>query len=229
MNRTYNQAIHRLTGKRDAIRVPETVAKATSKTRGEAAEKILHAAEELFATHGFAAVSVRDIAERAGVNKALVFYYYENKAALLDRVLEQYYEAHMAALVAPSGENVPVREGLRALLNSYLDFIEVNYRYLQIVQHELASNADNLPMIRAGIRMLYDRVDELLGDLTSEGHLHSRQFYVSFSGIVVSYFNFAPVLDVIWEGDPLSEENRRERRAHLLWMVDRILDGLGVD
>ena len=203
------------------------MAASTHKAQNEAAQKILLAAEELFAKHGFAAVSVRDIATRAGVNKALVFYYYDTKAKLLDRVLEQYYEAHAAALKLADEEG-SVRERLHALLNSYLDFIENNYHYLQIVQHELVANADNLPMIRAGMRMLYERVEELLGDVTADGPLHVRHFYLSFSGLVVSYFNYAPVLDVIWQSDPLSAANRSERREHLRWMMDRILDGLDV-
>jgi TetR/AcrR family transcriptional regulator len=203
------------------------VAASSEKAQNEAAQKILGAAEELFAKHGFAAVSVRDIATKAGVNKALVFYYYENKATLLDRVLEQYYEAHVAAL-DPGDAHGSVRERLHALLNSYLDFIEENYHYLQIVQHELVANADNLPMIRSGMRMLYERVEDLLGDVTGKGPLHVKHFYVSFSGLVVSYFNYAPVLDVIWESAPLSKENRLERREHLRWMMDTILDGLQV-
>lgn len=203
------------------------MAASADKAQNEAAQKILRAAEELFAKRGFAAVSVRDIATQAGVNKALVFYYYENKAKLLDRVLEQYYEAHAAALELKDVEG-SVRERLHALLNSYLDFIEGNYHYLQIVQHELVANADNLPMIRSGMRMLYERVEELLRDLTSTGPLHARHFYLSFSGLVVNYFNYAPVLDVIWESDPLSAANLSERREHLRWVMDRILDGLGV-
>jgi TetR/AcrR family transcriptional regulator len=204
------------------------VAASTDKAQNEAAQKILQAAEELFAKHGFAAVSVRDIATLAGVNKALVFYYYDNKAKLLDKVLEQYYESHAAALELEEADG-SVRERLHALLNSYLDFIEGNYHYLQIVQHELVANADNLPMIRSGMRMLYERVEELLGGVTSDGPLHVKHFYLSFSGLVVTYFNYAPVLDVIWQSDPLSEDNRAERREHLRWMMDRILDGLDVD
>ncbi len=205
------------------------MAAATEKAnaKNEAGRKILGAAEELFAKHGFAAVSVRDIATKAGVNKALVFYYYDNKATLLDKVLEQYYEAHTAALDLKDVEG-SVRERLHALLNSYLDFIEGNFHYLQIVQHELVANADNLPMIRTGMKMLFDRVEALLGDLTGEGPLHVRHFYMSFSGLVVTYFNYAPVLDIIWESDPLSESNRLERREHLRWMADTILDGLKV-
>lgn len=204
------------------------MAASSEKAQNEAAQKILGAAEELFAKRGFAAVSVRDIATKAGVNKALVFYYYDNKANLLDKVLEQYYEAHAAAL-EPEGAQGTTRERLHALLYSYLDFIEENYHYLQIVQHELVANADNLPMIRSGMRMLYDRVEELLGNVTGTGPLHVRHFYMSFSGLVVTYFNYAPVLDVIWESDPLSSENRKERREHLRWMMDTILDGLKVD
>ena len=64
-----------------------------STTSRGAADKILRAAEKLFASKGFAAVSVRDIAMEAGVNKALVFYYYESKSGLLARVLERYYAA----------------------------------------------------------------------------------------------------------------------------------------
>lgn len=199
----------------------------SAKPRGEAAERILAAAEKLFASRGFAAVSVRDIAAEAGVNKALVFYYFDNKANLLQSVLEQYYEAHRAVL-APVDEKLGVRQNMQRLVDAYLDFIEANHRYLQIVQHELACNNENLPMIRIGLRSLYERVRELLGDLTSEGALHARQFYISFSGLVITYFNYAPVLDALWDGDPLSESNRQERREHLHWMMTQILNGLGV-
>lgn len=189
------------------------------------AEKILNAATELFAQRGFAAVSVRDITEQAGVNKALLFYYFDTKAGLLQRVLERYYQAHASAL-APSDCRGSTRERMHALVTSYLDFMEDHRPYLQIVQHELLSNADNLTMLRSGMQMLFDRVEELLGPITCDGHLHVRQFYISFAGLVTTYFNYAPVLDTIWQGDPLSAANRRERRQHLHWMVDRILDGL---
>ncbi len=189
------------------------------------AEKILQAAKELFAERGFAAVSVRDITERAGVNKALLFYYFETKSGLLHRILEQYYQAHAAALAPPASEG-STRVRMHALVTSYLDFMEDHHPYLQIVQHELQSNTEGLSMLRDGMRLLFTRVEELLGPITSDGHLHVRQFYISFAGLVITYFNYAPVLDVIWEGDPLSASNRRERRQHLHWMVDRILDGL---
>ena len=196
-----------------------------SKKKGEASRNILRAAEELFASKGFAAVSVRDIAQLADVNKALVFYYYENKATLLRRVLEQYYSSHASAL-SPEDSGDSLREQVHALLTSYLDFIEDNSRYTQIVQHELLANGENLGMIREGMNLLFARVRDLLGDLGGEGALHVRHFFLSFSGLVIAYFTYAPVLDEIWDGDPLSDANRQERRKHLHWVIDQMLSGM---
>ena len=196
-----------------------------AKKKGEASRSILRAAEELFASKGFAAVSVRDIAQLADVNKALVFYYYENKANLLRKVLEQYYSSHAAAL-SPESPGASLREQVHALLTSYLDFIEDNRRYTQIVQHELLANGENLAMIRQGMNLLFQRVETLLGEFGGEGKLHVRQFFLTFSGIVVAYFTYAPVLDEIWDGDPLSASNRRERRDHLHWVIDQLITGL---
>lgn len=52
-------------------------------------EALLDAAEAQFAASGFAATSVRSIAAEAGVNPAMVHYYFGSKRALLQAVLER--------------------------------------------------------------------------------------------------------------------------------------------
>jgi len=51
--------------------------------------QILDAAEQLFTDHGYAGTSIRNIANSAGVNPALVHYYFGNKHALLQTILER--------------------------------------------------------------------------------------------------------------------------------------------
>jgi AcrR family transcriptional regulator len=55
-------------------------------------EKLLASAERLFADRGFDGVSVRDIANAAGVNSALVGYYFRGKEGLLSEVYTRHCE-----------------------------------------------------------------------------------------------------------------------------------------
>lgn len=61
-------------------------------------KKILDTAEELFADNGYAATSIRRIAEGSGVNPALVHYYFSNKKSLLQSVLDRVLEPMALAI-----------------------------------------------------------------------------------------------------------------------------------
>jgi AcrR family transcriptional regulator len=50
--------------------------------------QIMEAAEELFAEKGFAGTSVRDIAEEAGVNLAMISYYFGSKERLMESLFK---------------------------------------------------------------------------------------------------------------------------------------------
>lgn len=62
--------------------------------------QLLDEAERLFAEQGFAATPVREISSAAGVNPALVHYYFGNKQELLLAVLDRTLEPLAAALAA---------------------------------------------------------------------------------------------------------------------------------
>lgn len=53
------------------------------------AERILDAAERLFASQGFSATTIKTIATESGQNSALIYYYYDSKATLYRHVLER--------------------------------------------------------------------------------------------------------------------------------------------
>lgn len=55
----------------------------------EARQRILREAERLFACKGFAATAVHEITDAAGVNRALLYYYFEDKHSLYKAVLEE--------------------------------------------------------------------------------------------------------------------------------------------
>lgn len=93
-------------------------------------ERILEAAESLFAERGFDSVSLRDITGAAGANVAAVNYHFGSKDNLIDAVIERHAtpinEARIAQLDAAEGrhpDGVPVEEILQAFLEPMLHHI----------------------------------------------------------------------------------------------------------
>ena len=204
------------------------MAKRTQKAGdGERAAQILAAADALFGEVGFDAVSVRDLAERAGVNKALIFYYYGSKEALFERVMERYYAAHAAALAGAFEAGGPLRLRFHRVIDAYVDFIDGHRNWPRLVQRQVAGSPDSMPLIQRSLAPLFEWTERILATVApADGPLAARHFFLTFSGAVINYFTYGPVLAPWWPGEPDSPEAVAERRAHLHWLVDLVLDGL---
>lgn len=203
--------------------------KEKDKGRGETAEKIRVAADELFCGQGYAGVSVQDVARRAGVPKALVFYHFTSKAMLFERVLETYYHAHKDALAAAYEGGGTVAERLHRMIDAYLAFMVQHRRYATLIQQQVGS-PETHPLIQRNLAPLFTFIEEALGAVTpNDGPLAARHFFVTFSGMVINYFTYAPVLASLWPGDPTSAAALDERRQHVQWMVDTILAALAAE
>jgi AcrR family transcriptional regulator len=93
----------------------------------EAREAILDVAEERFSRHGFHGVTMREVAGRAGVNTALIHYYFNSKRALFDAVFLRRAELinreridAMDAYEARMGDAVTVEGAIEAFLSPVL-------------------------------------------------------------------------------------------------------------
>lgn len=81
----------------------------------DTADKILDAAAELFATHGYAATTTRAIAERAGVNEVTLFRRFENKIGILKALGERLGRRQAGRAVADVALSEDVRSTLLGL------------------------------------------------------------------------------------------------------------------
>lgn len=90
---------------------------------------ILEAAIALIRERGMEAISVRDIAQRAGVNVALINYYFFSKDALVDEVLEVLIGELAEKLAGRiEGRSEP---GLGSFAKAYSDFLVANEALLK--------------------------------------------------------------------------------------------------
>ncbi len=80
--------------------------------------QLLNTAEQLFADQGYAATSIRQLADTVGVNPALVHYYFGNKHALLQAVLENSLTPLVQALAALRDDPEAPADGIARLILS---------------------------------------------------------------------------------------------------------------
>jgi AcrR family transcriptional regulator len=113
-------------------------------------ERILSAAEELFAADGFDATPTSRIAERAGVPKGLVHYYFRRKADLLEAlVLRLPADVVRCADVIVPGD---LAGSLRRLVHTLDRTQEESY----VLSHLLWREADTHPAVRDALRRRFD-------------------------------------------------------------------------
>src|SRR5258708_33848769 len=121
-------------------------------TRGRPEESraaILKAAVTQFAEHGIAGARTDAIARAAHVNKALLYYYFEDKNALYEAVLDHVFSGLRARVMPVLESNLPPRQKMLEYLGAYFDYIAANPRFPGVVQAEwLRSGAGRARMRR---------------------------------------------------------------------------------
>jgi AcrR family transcriptional regulator len=170
--------------------------------RGTGRERLLDAAEELFATQGFTATTTRQIAEHAGTSTGAVFYHFPTKEALLEQlVAERSPHADLDAILARHPDDV--RAGLRELASAIDQTIAERGEILRIMLHseDLATRQLFHRFVGQGMRAVAGYLSSCL-DPGRLGPGHAEALARSFlSAVLLSRL----VLDVADQPERLDE------------------------
>ncbi|MEJ8278996.1 TetR/AcrR family transcriptional regulator [Pseudonocardia spirodelae] len=127
-----------------------------------ARERILDAAEQLFAAHGFDATPTSRIAGLAGVPKGLVHYYFRRKPDLLEALVERLPHPVRGADVAVAGD---VLAGLRALVTALDRALDGS----AVLSHLLWREADTHPAVRAALQRRTGELEDAVHEVLTTG------------------------------------------------------------
>lgn len=108
-------------------------------------ERIFAAAESLFLNKGKDGVTMQDIADTAGINKAMLHYYFRSKDGLYKKVFNHIIRKMQADIFSymmfkEEGETPSFKEILKRFIDRYLDVINDNQYALQFVLWELRTD-----------------------------------------------------------------------------------------
>ncbi len=114
----------------------ETALSRTPRTRPspESRERLLRAAEKLFAEKGYAATSVQEITDAAGVNKALLYYYFSDKRAVYTALIDDGVGAFQAVVEQALSTPGTYAERLKVLVARHVELLWQRPDLLRVVQ-----------------------------------------------------------------------------------------------
>ncbi|NJK98093.1 MAG: TetR/AcrR family transcriptional regulator [Bacteroidales bacterium] len=107
-------------------------------------ETIFNAAKEEFIEKGFDGTRMQEIAKRAGINKALLHYYYRTKEKLFDAIFERVFKSFMPRIFEVMQSDAPIFYKIEVFVHSYLTLILDNPHIPSFVLHELNRNPERL-------------------------------------------------------------------------------------
>src|SRR5271165_932739 len=190
-------------------------------------DAILRAALAEFAQEGLAGARMDAIAVSAGVNKALLYYYFHDKETLYGAVLDRFFIRLTERVMGELDGSFPLGERLLRYTCAHFDCVAESPHYARLFQGEVMSagrgGAPHLNRIAERyIRPIAMRVSELLQQGTASGEFRQvdpLQFAPSIAAINVHYFVIAPVARVLFDRDPCAPAAIRQRRAAVLDFV----------
>ena len=191
-------------------------------------EEILRAAMAEFAGHGFGGARMGAIAERSGVDKKLIYYYFAGKDELFLAVLEQTYADIRAAERELHLEASDPLEAIRTLVAFTWGYYLAHPEFLALLNSENMHRAGHLKRSRR-IRQMNSPLIEVLAGVLVRGEqsgelrpgIDPMQLYISIAGLAYFYLSNQHTLGAIFGIDLMQKEALDARLEHMATVVRR--------
>jgi len=191
-------------------------------------ERLLEAAGEVFAEHGFRGATVRAICQAAGANVGAVNYHFGGKRALYREVLRYAFErADERFPLEPPPAGAPAEARLRAFVQAFLGrlFSAGRSWHGRIMAREMADPSGALEeLVQERFRPLLGHLEGLVGELRPDLAAERRRLHgLGLIAQCVFFRHCRPVLDVLFGPEAYGEADIPALTAHI---VGAFLGGL---
>lgn len=196
-------------------------------TRGQPEESrgaILNAAAAEFAEYGIDGARTDRIAREARVNKALLYYYFKDKDALYEAVLDRVFSGMREQVMPVLDSDLPPKQKLLEYVARYFDYIAANPQFPRVVQSEMMRMSTHgsprmLRIAREYFAPIYVKLAQTLRQGAEKREfrtINPMDFVPSMVGVVIFYFSTATMMKSLLKLDPLSKNRIAERRKFVL-------------
>lgn len=209
--------------------------KNTDKKEEQTEERILEAAQRVFVRKGISGARTKEIAEEAGVNRALINYYFRSRDKLADAVFKRVAGPFLPRVLQAFMSEAPLREKLQEVVDLELDQLLANpymplyiLTGLQYYPDRLRSVVKNLVPVEKMRNKLLNTLQEQIDAEVEAGHLRptkAEDLIITLMSMMIFPFAASVMIETVFGLDAEARKAMIERRREDL--VDIIFKGFG--
>lgn len=184
-------------------------------------ELILDAARRVFTRKGFAAARMEDIAKEAGMNRALLHYYFRSKERMFDLIFDENLKTFFEHFLHVLQEKGPFEQKLRNLVNTEIDLLLVNQDLPLFIISEIAQEPERLKEKLKHLPAHAFR-NELAGQIQAEikkgtiKKIDPRQLIINIISLSIWPFVAKPMLMAMMELDQKEFDVMMKQRKEIV-------------
>lgn len=187
----------------------------TQKSADDPRRRILDVAAAAFAASGFEGARVDQIAKRAAVNKAMLYYHVGDKDVLYETILLETIEDALARIAAATASSKTAEDRLRSTVATIADTARRHSHFAPLMLRELASGGATLPdRVMQRMRDVFQAVRDALEQGTRSGEFRAVD-------PVATHMFIAGSLLVLLAGGPIRRRIRQLTDVPKVSVADR--------
>ena len=181
----------------------------------ETEEIILNAAMEEFIDKGRHGAKMQNIADRAGVNKALLHYYYRSKEKLYTKIFKIVYKRFFSEFVELFSEDKPFLEILHSFIPTYMNMLNKNPKIPLFIMKELSEGGETVHNVikkavneeELSVKNFYAIIQKAIekGEIIP---LDPRQLVATIIGSCLFFFIAEPIFTALLVNDPVFDREQ---------------------
>ena len=178
-------------------------------------ELILEAAQAVFLEKGLAGARMQEIADRAGINKALLHYYFRSKDKLSALIIERAIGVILPRVMAVLDTDLELFDKIRLVVDTYLTFVSRNSFLPLFLVNEVNRNPQFFfRTVVEKERTHLDKFRRQVEEAVAQGRIHPinpAQLFMNVMSLVIFPFLGKPIIQV---GLGLSDEDFKREMEH---------------
>lgn len=163
-------------------------------------QKILLAAKKVFVEKGLEGARMQEIADEAGINKALLHYYFRSKDKLFEGVFRDAFFRLLPTVLSVLKEEIPLFDKIRLFTEQYIDIFNENRYIPGFVLHELSRNPQRIVTLITSTGIQPEFFMEQVHEEVERGTIRPidpRELVVNMLAMCIFPFVAAPILQNI--------------------------------